>query len=416
MKILWLCNIAPAAVARKITGKAAGGLWLDHVLEDLRGQDFTIRVLCPGSGESGCVDGGLSYATFREGRPEVYLPELEDQFRAELERFRPNVIHVWGTEYGHSLAMINAAESLELLDHLAVNIQGMVSVICRHYNDGVPPVHRRLCSLRDLLRQDNLLQQQKTFGRRGELEILALQKARHVVGRTHWDLASIRAINPHITYHHCDETLRHDFYQDRWDYANCEKHTIFAPGSSYPVKGFHYLLQAFARVAEIYPDARIYLPGKRFPDRGDLRSRLRTTHYQNYLGHLARRYGLEDKIHYLGGMSAEQMKQAYLRANVFVLPSTIENSPNTLGEAMLLGVPCIAADVGGVSTLLEHQQEGYVYSAGDVDALVHHIGQVFRWEDRIPGMCDKARQHARITHDPAKNQQALLKLYEQIKG
>ena len=58
---------------------------------------------------------------------------------------------------------------------------------------------------------------------------------------------------------------------------------------------------------------------------------------------------MEDKIEFLGRLSAEGMKQAYLDANVFVMPSTIENSPNSLGEAMLLGVPCVAADVGGVA-------------------------------------------------------------------
>ena len=84
MKLLWLCNIAPAVVQEKLSGKAAGGLWLDHVAEDIRRSGITLRILCPGEGTQGTVDEMCTFATFREGLPEVYLPELEQLF--ELER------------------------------------------------------------------------------------------------------------------------------------------------------------------------------------------------------------------------------------------------------------------------------------------------------------------------------------------
>ena len=47
----------------------------------------------------------------------------------------------------------------------------------------------------------------------------------------------------------------------------------------------------------------------------------------------------------------EQMKKAQL----LVSPSSIENSPNTVGEAMLMWLPVISSNVGGVSTMLKNQ-------------------------------------------------------------
>lgn len=415
MKLLLLCNIAPAVVQEKISGKAAEGLWLDHMLDSLRRENMEIFVLCRGNGAKGQVDAGCSYATFQEKQPDHYLPELEACFCQMLDDFQPDVIHVWGTEYGHTLAMIHAAEKRNMLDHLVVNIQGLTSIIARHHNEGIPCKDIYRSSFRDFLRRNNLYEQQRVFARRGELEIQALRKVRHVVGRTHWDLACIKQINPDIIYHHCNETLRAPFYDGQWHYDACRKHSIFAPGSNYPVKGFHYLIEAFAEVLKTYPDATLSLPGKGFPAKGDLKARLRSTHYQNYLASLVRKYNLEDKIRFLGSLNAEQMKQAYLDANVFVLPSTIENSPNTLGEAMLLGAPCVASHVGGVTTLLKAGDEGFVYPSTAPYMLAWHIGEIFAMEDAAEKMGEAARQHALELYDPRKNHRELLDIYEKIR-
>ena len=105
MKLLWLCNMVPGKVKEAVSGgSTGGGLWVDSVLEGLLGrEDLNIRILCPGDGGEGKVNARCSYAFFSEGLPYVYLTELETQFRGELDTFQPDVIHVWGTEYGHTL-------------------------------------------------------------------------------------------------------------------------------------------------------------------------------------------------------------------------------------------------------------------------------------------------------------------------
>jgi len=376
MRLLWLCNMVPGAVQEKISGSNGGGLWVDHVLQDLRKQDMEIRILCPGSGEEGRLDDKCSYAFFREGLPYVYLPQLEESFRKELNTYQPHVVHIWGTEFGHTLAMVNAAEKEGLLDHTVISIQGLCSTYTAHYAEGVPvPVQRRF-TFRDAVRRDNILQQQKKFALRGELEVAALQKARHVIGRTDWDKACTSQINPGARYHFCNETLRPDFFEGQWRYEDCQKHRIFAPSSLYPIKGFHNLLEAFAQVVKDYPDARLSLPGGSFVTAGGVKGKLRQNSYHLYLEELAKKYGILDRIDFLGRLSGEGMKQAFLDANVFVLPSTIENSPNSLGEAMLLGVPCVASHVGGVANMLG-PEEGFLYQSTAPYMLAHYIRELF---------------------------------------
>jgi len=415
MKLLWLCNRMPGAVKEYLDGKAgAGGLWMDHVLKDLRKQkNLTIQLLAPGGNKRGQLDAGCGFAYFETGLPYDYRETVEHFFAEELKSFQPDVIHIWGTEYAHTLAMMKAVEEAGLLDHTVISIQGLCSVYTGHYAEGVPEAVQRRFTLRDLLRWDNIRQQQKKFALRGTLEVQALQKARHVIGRTDWDYACAKQINPEVVYHFCNETLRPEFYEGRWRYEACQKHRIFASSCEYPVKGFHYLLEAFAEVVKEYPNAVLAVTGRSFLPK-TWKDGLRQNSYEKYLAHLARRYGVADRLEFLGRLTAQQMKEEYLKANVFALPSTIENSPNSLGEAMILGVPSVSAHVGGVANLMTHGEEGFVYQPSASYMLAHYIKEVFAKGQQAEKPGAAAASHAARTHDPEQNLQDLLKIYQAL--
>lgn len=415
MKLLWLCNNAPGVVRSHISGKPVGGVnWVDHVLSGLRCGGFTVRILYRGTGEPGVIDETCSYAAISETPAHIYVPELEKRFREEIRTFQPDVIHSWGVEYHHALAMVNAAEAEGKLSHMVASIQGLCRFLAEHYTDGIPEKVCRRSTFRDLIRRDNILQQQEKFVLRGRLETKTLEKLRHVIGRTDWDHACALSVNPDIAYHFCNETLRESFYEGQWQYDRCVKHSIFASSCAYPIKGFHYLLEAFAQVVKTYPDATLAVTGGSFLPAG-LKGKLRQSSYEKYLAALARKYRLEDRLVFLGHLSAEKMKQAYLDANVFVLPSTLENSPNSLGEAMILGVPSVAADVGGVRNLMNHGMEGRIYESGDVKALAENILQLFALEDKAAALGKAAADHAMQTHDPEKNLRDLMDIYLEIR-
>lgn len=415
MKLLWLCNSAPGVVRAHISGKPASAVnWVDHVLAGLRQRGLTLRILYRGTAGSGVIDETCSYASFGEELPYVYRPELEATFRQEIRSFAPDVIHSWGVEYNHALAMVNAAEAEGMLDRTVASIQGLCGFIAEHYTDGLPETVVNHSTFRDFVRKDNIRQQQEKFFLRGKLEAQTIGKLHHVIGRTSWDHARAKEWNSEIQYHFCNETLRQNFYEDVWNYETCRKHSVFASSCAYPVKGFHYLLEAMAHVREVYPDTVITVTGASYLG-GNWKAQLRRGSYEDYLAKLTKKYRLEDAVQFLGDLSAEDMKQAFLAANVFVLPSTMENSPNSLGEAMLLGVPAVAADVGGVRNLLKDPEEGRIYSSGCVEALTEHILELFALEEQAAALGLAAREHGLRTHDPEKNLEALLHIYENLK-
>lgn len=63
----------------------------------------------------------------------------------------------------------------------------------------------------------------------------------------------------------------------------------------------------------------------------------------------------------MGKLTAGQMRDRYLASSLYVCCSALENSPNSLGEAMLLGMPCVSADVGGIPSMFTDGVDGILY-------------------------------------------------------
>ena len=185
-------------------------------------------------------------------------------------------------------------------------------------------------------------------------------------------------------------------------------------------------------ILEEYPETKIYVAGNCITGDDGFKKKIKMASYGKYLRELIEQYHLEEHIEFLGNLNAEQMKRRYLNSNVFVSPSTMENSPNSVGEAMILGMPVISSRVGGVHNLLEDRAEGILYEASSVQALANAVIKVFdayEYEDasrmrpirvkeeeieEIRMYPVKARVHALRTHNPDVNYYRLLEIYEDI--
>ena len=409
MRILWITNITlpPICEELNLPVPVTGG-WMYSSLKELKKEkelEFAVATVYRGREFVKKEIGGTIYylLPLRWKSKLEYQPSLETYWKRVREEFLPEVVHIHGTEFAHGLAYIRACGTKGVV----VSIQGLVSVYARYYLAGLSrkEVLRNL-TFRDIVKGDNLLQQQRKFYKRGIIEQEYIRSVGHVMGRTLWDKAHVWAINPDVHYHFCNETLREEFYKHSWRCEDCEKHSIFVSQAGYPIKGLHQVLKALSFVLRSYPDTKVYVAG----DDIIRRPWWRLTGYGAFLKSLVKKYGLEGRVCFTGPLNEREMCEQYLKANVFVCPSSIENSPNSLGEAQLLGVPCVASYVGGVPDMMKGDEEN-MYRFEEVEMLAQKICEMFGTKGR---KWDLEKKKAEIRHDSEKNRQMMLDVYQSI--
>ena len=129
---------------------------------------------------------------------------------------------------------------------------------------------------------------------------------------------------------------------------------------------------------------------------------------------LVRENHLDGKVSFLGKLDAEQMCGHFLKSHVFLSASLVENSPNSVGEAMLLGVPVVSSEVGGVTSLLEGEKEGLLYRVEDIDKMAEQIIRIFSDDGLALELSAAGKRRAGKTHDPRTNYERLLEIYHEI--
>lgn len=359
-----------------------------------------------------CVFENPCYA-FEEDltHPENYDIRMERQFEEILAEAKPDILHVFGTEFPHTLAAVRAFHDPS---HTLIGIQGLCGEIAKVYRAGLPDSVWSRISFRDFLRKDSMRQQQRKFYQRAEHEKQALLLTGHITGRTEFDRTETAAINPNAQYHSMNETMRSEFYEGEWQIGQAEKYSIFLGQGDYPLKGMHFLLEAMGKLKDSYPELHLYVAGNSIISYQTLKEKCKLSAYGKYLRVLMRVYELEDKVTMLGRLSAEEMKEQFLRSGVFVCPSVLENSPNTLGEAMLLGVPVVASRTGGIPSMIEDGVTGLLFHNRDADDLADSIAQI--WDDPryAQELSQRERIRARLVHDGEQNYERLLQIYGEI--
>ncbi len=412
MKILWITNILFPEPQAKLTGDGeikGGGGWMTASAEFLahsEGVSLIVATVSPLVESFTEIQGKcIKYYVLPYGKGNKYYnSEYEPYFQSIQQKEKPDVVHIHGTEFTQGLAYVNACGN----KNVVVSIQGMKSVIANYYCAGITLKERlQNITLRDLIK-GGIGSEAKEFAKQGQNEIELIRKVKHVIGRTDWDKAHTWAYNNYVTYHHCDEILRAEFYTSRkWDYSQCKKHSIFLSQAWYPLKGAHQVLKAVATLLEKYPDLEIRIAGNDMTQYANLKGMIHYTTYAKYLTRLINRYQLKDRIKFLSPLSIEKMIDEYLNCNVFICPSSIENSPNSLGEAQVLGTPCIASFAGGIPTMMRNLEK-YLFRFEDVEELAYLIDSTFAQGNgnvnNISG--------AVYRHDAKRNNTELLNIYE----
>ena len=421
MKVLWLVNIMLPVIGEHLKKNyypICG--WLSGLSSDLIKKPNIQLVVCfPQEFSDEVLEGtvdNLEYYGFPKDKKNFTANSKQNQndLLKIVKKVNPDIVHIFGTERVHSNAMMNACVTLGLEDRVVIHIQGLVSIIGKyHYYAYLEPKVVLHKSFRDFVKSHGIVEQRNEFIKQGEIERECIKKAKYVLGRTDWDEACVKQINPNATYMYASESLRDEFYKYNWDLDKCEKHSIFMSQVHYPIKGFHLFLEVFPMILEKYPDAHLYVAGKDLINVDNI-SKFKQNGYQKYIRKLILKNRLDKHITFLGSLNEKEMCQRYLKSHVFICPSSIENSSNSVAEATILGVPTIASDVGGMRNILIHEKEGYIYPSDEPYMIPYYIEKIFGDDNNAKELSINAIKHAKKLYDREANTNRVLEIYNEI--
>lgn len=392
MRVLWF-SVTPAGF-NPATNAHNGGGWiasLEAIVKDrLPEVELAVAFRFPGD-EKVHVDDRVTYYTISRHGVERY--------RRIIDLFKPDIIQIFGSEneFGAICSITQAP--------VVIHMQGCL-----------PPYHNALfpagmskwdfVSVKGLTWRRRLmgLLSERGFRRRAEREVATIKACRYFMGRTAWDRGLIDLFNPAARYFHCEEALRDSFINSSAAWKGNirpDGHNELISVISGPwYKGVDLILKTARLLREhttLDYEWKVY-------GVGDIRF------FEHKYGIKAADVGV--KI--MGTASKDELVEALCDASLYIHPSYIDNSPNSLCEAQYLGLPVLATHVGGIPSLVEDGVTGLLFPANGPFDLAAMIKQMVACPEEARRLGAAARSHAVKRHDPRSIAAALMNAYNSI--
>ncbi len=403
MKVLWFSLASPTSFGVK--GGYNGCGWISSLEESVSKSgdvDLAMAFLHPSLTGKRKI-GNVTYYPMQ--RPQSLIDKsnrffrISRQDRLELELckrviddFKPDVIQVFGTE--SSFGLIARETDVPVVIHL----QGLMGP---YMNAWVPPGYR----MRDYASRGSANPLRVALGLRAiafnrhaasrEREIM--QSCKAFMGRTEWDRAFVSLHAPQARYFTCWEALRPCFYEQGEWVAPAKP--VFVSTISGPLYKGHDMVLKTARVLTESGLAdfewRVY--GVK-----DLQFAERKTGI----------HAADVGVRPMGVAMAEELREALLHASIYVHPSYIDNSPNSICEAQVLGVPVVATNVGGVSSLFTSDLPHCLVPANDPLMAASRMRDALRNAESFRS----DRDACLARHDRNAIVETILSIYRDIAG
>jgi glycosyltransferase involved in cell wall biosynthesis len=322
-----------------------------------------------------------------------------------LAHFKPDILHVEGAEVYIANRFLSYFGGKKI-----ISIKGVFYNVQEHEYGGLE-LHKLILSFNISKIVYGITQyyiKNIRFRKRKDLEKRSYELSDYVIGRTIYDNAHALNLNKNLRYFYNSESLRGEFYDKNWKFKNVDKYSVFIGNGSLARKGAHSVVNAVSILKDEFPLIKLYIVGT---NAKSIKDKLT---YKGYLDSLIKKNKLERLVVFLGNLDARQMAEEMVKKHVFVLPSFVENSSNTLGEAMLMGLPSVVSFSGGVSSLASDEKEVLFYRPSDSVMLIHQIRRVFNDEINILALSENSRKKAAILYDRKHNTETLIKIYKNI--
>ncbi|HTR32126.1 MAG TPA: glycosyltransferase family 4 protein [Puia sp.] len=326
-------------------------------------------------------------------------------FLRAIGEFRPDIIHVHGTEFPFGLILREVKDI-----PIVVSVQGNLTVYHEKYfaGLGLPGWWRGWRTGYPFYKADY-----KIWRRRMEIEQEILGRAKFIFGRTDWDRRITAALAPHAEYFHIDEVIRPGFYGLEWGsgerglgeaVAYRRAPVFFTTSSPSIYKGFETIIDTARILAGMGVAFEWLVAGLKAEQ-----PLVRLTMKDRKVNDLATL-----NIRLLGTLDEKDVADRLMQCDAYIQVSHIENSPNSVCEAMLAGVPVIASFAGGTGSLLKDGVQGVLVQDGDPYVLAGAMQEVISQPATYAAMAAEGRKAARRRHDPPVIVAAMFDRYREI--
>jgi glycosyltransferase involved in cell wall biosynthesis len=404
MKVLWFCLTSCSAVELEDKSILGGG-WLISLEKELRkNKNVQLSIsFFSDKNEQPFDYCGVKYYPVKKTKvdrvsirlfPRV-MHKFDKKFVEVIKHVKPDLIHIHGSEFEFT-------NIIGLTDvPVVLSMQSILSPYEEKYFSGISrPELFRYGNWTDKLffKSEWIIYKiTKCFAKNERKEF---KKLKYIIGRTDWDKKVSRLIAPDSKYYVVNEILRDPFYQTVWKKSSNQKISLVTTMSNSLYKGLE----------TVYRTARL-LKKYNIPFSWTIIGQTKGSSYEKLVRRTTKIVPDDVNIIFTGQLSANDMIRELLDSDIFIQVSHIENSPNSLCEAMLLGMPIIASYVGGTSTLLKDEEDGLLYQDGEIYSLAGDILEFYHHQDFALSLAKHARQTALKRHDKTNIIKELLSSY-----
>lgn len=310
-----------------------------------------------------------------------------------IEDFKPDIIHIFGSE--NEFGLIAKYTSVPIVLH----IQGVLNP---YLNAFLPPFiswGKYIYSNINPIKLLKSFRDKINIKRSSSRERVILSNIQYFIGRTEWDKRIAKLYSPQSVYFYGGEILRETFYQPA-QRTLPQKLKIVSTISKPCYKGYDVILKTASMLKQLTSvDFEWYV-------------------YGNVDGKLQERItgiNTSDCNIELKGVATEyELRDALLDCTVYVHPSYIDNSPNSVCEAQILGVTVIATYVGGIPSLIDNGNTGFLVPANDPFQTAYLIKHLYENDDTNLKIGNRAKEVASERHNKNKIVKELLDTYNEI--
>ena len=413
-RILWLCNVAFSDQAIADTGS-----WLQPLAMALQ-RTGNVQIYNVTLGDvanvTECDYEGIRQWIIPRHKTKKYgqygqIPDVKTckEIRDIEIEIRPDLIHLWGTEYFWATIWRKGY----LQSPALVDIQGLLSVITDFFYGGLTfsEILQTIHLKEIILPWRSLLFQKSGFNKRGKKEIENLKSFQHISVQSQWVKNIVALNNPNANLYETKVMLRDAFYDvSPWQYKKADTHPVIFSMSSSAItyKGIHVLFKAIKLLKEKYPSIKLNLAGEMEV------GKLMLDGFSIFLKKRIKKLDIEDNVCYLGSINAVQIVSNLQDCNVCVIPSFVETYCLAFAEAMMVGVPTVASFTGAMPELAEHKKSAMFYNPLDYRTCASYIDQLIQNKELAESLSQVARENRLNNNDRDRVVETQLSIYESV--